>query len=130
MGMFDWVEVEDGVDLPEFEDNEELEDKFQTKDFDSVMTTIKITDNGKLLEEQHDVKIRSDEEMERIKEEEGALAALQGSMKRKHAGWEEKDFHGVMEFYNSEYRYNAKFTDGELEDITLVSKDKWRDKSE
>lgn len=145
MGMYDHVELPEDIDLPGFPDDEDpSEHTWQTKDFHCVMTTYRITEDGRLEEELwHSEEVPKEERpFPDADPEEEPFKALMGSVNRVNDGWEEKDFHGVMNFCtiiyeeapedydpledereNEFYDYEAKFTDGELEEIRRVSRE-------
>lgn len=99
MGMFDDVICE--ASLPD----EYLGKNFQTKDLDCIMAKLKITEDGRLLR----------------------------CLSWRDENWIDLDFHGILNFYTMDtgmyvnrrgwHEYNAKFTDGQLVEITPVSKE-------
>lgn len=135
MGMFDHIICEyplpDGFDLPDAE--------FQTKDLDNTLATYTITADGKLVH--HFAEYEETPESELPVPEMPFIGCL-----RVKAGSEkmvEKDFHGDIYFYGSNIsgsgcgayvteddkpvwsrEYRARFTDGKLTKLTLVS-DAW-----
>jgi len=141
MGMFDYVKCErtlpDGWDLT----NDHV--GLQTKDFDCTMTTIKITEDGRLmiLDFEHEEVPKAER---RYPNDEGLLGMI-GCLRRVNERWRDLSFHGVMSFYGLEdlkddywvastrpdggywqkrYRdhdYEAKFTDGQLVGLTAVT---------
>lgn len=137
MGMFDHVVVEEGVDLPEFPDDAS-EYTWQTKDFDTLnFTTYKITDDGRLLQEEfHYEEVPKEERpYPDADPDEEPLKAMAGRMKKVNDGWTERQYHGIVNFYHAIpidddpidgdrmwWEYDAKFTDGQLENINLTDK--------
>lgn len=126
--MFDSVVLEEGVEVPEVDGIPKR--GWQTKSFERELRTYKITDGGVLLEEQFHY-----EEVPREERENPTKM-----MRRVHDGWKEKQFHGIMHFYqrlpqwspgddtkdvkDSEfYTFRAKFTDGEL--VSIKRDEEW-----
>lgn len=129
MGMFDYIEFEEGIELPEFEEDEPNLG-WQTKEFQSLMRTYRVTEDGKMLEEEFETHYVPEEERPRYNEEiegfENELEKLFGSMRRETTGWTEKNYHGRMRVVGHTddywYQYFLKFTDGRLEGIELSEK--------
>lgn len=118
---------------------------FQTKDFDSVMTTVWITPEGRLMIEDSEWEVVPEDE--RPYPGETGLRSIIGSMRTVNRRWRDLDFHGWFFFYGSEdpsdsktpyyhcngkrvsiegdielppliwHSYRAKFTDGQLIEI-------------
>jgi hypothetical protein len=107
MGMFDWVvcevELPDGFSVAE----DDYSNAFQTKDFDNIMATFKIT-------------------------EEGRLVVSGFGFDNEESTWHEyhlrdgRPFTGEFSFYTAEggatpvgrwHEYVAKFEDGQLQEI-------------
>lgn len=106
MGLFDYIEVEDEIELPK-PDNFELKNlEFQTKSLDCSMSTYIIASDRCLYEERRISPLDEEVEKERKK----------------------IDFHGIIDFGAYEQTdlvdhfidYQAKFTDGVLSDIKLI----------
>jgi hypothetical protein len=128
MGMFDYVQCE--VPLPDGLQPIEL----QTKDFECDMVVHVITKDGRLMMDcGHNEMVPL---MERpywkpewgdsaSAENEHPWEAICGSM-RHVPKYEDASFHGIINFYgrdgdNNWHEYNAKFTDGQLVKIEVVS---------
>ena len=142
MGMIDHVEIEEGVDLPEFP-NDPTQPGWQTKSFQPCdMTVYKITEDGRLLEEEWHLEDVPKEERPYpdADEEKEPFKALAGSMEKVVDGWSEREYHGILNFYDSVvlgegktrldddvqpvwFEYNATFTHGELEDVQRVPRE-------
>jgi hypothetical protein len=89
VGMFDNVICEHA--LPDGYDP--TEEWFQTKDTPTqALDTYKITADGQLLYEEHDVEDRSDPNAT-------GLARLRGMATRVNKRWVPADFHGALRFY-------------------------------
>src|SRR3990167_1568788 len=104
MGMFDDVLCE--APLPDG-----YEGEFQTKDLECTLTTYKITTEGRLLSREYEW-------------EDNAEAPL--GFWRVAKSWSDIGYHGFLNFYGSDDEGNwdendAKFTDGDLIEITLSS---------
>lgn len=123
MGMFDYISIESKVNLP-IPENFDLNLKtfeFQTKSLDNAMLLYTIANDGFLYQENY---------IEPVKTTEKNI--IVGKPLRKKV-----DFHGVIEFgaYHStdtidySLEYEAKFTDGALQSIKLLSYDKYEHKS-
>jgi hypothetical protein len=135
MGMFDYVRCD--VPLPDGEQWGEQD--LQTRDFEygdigASMTTYHITAEGRLL--------RLDREMEWIPPDEPVdtssrslihLLASFGTEREVSRTWVDVEHHGYLRFYGSKtdpiqfrsdvlrwHEYKAKFTDGQLIEITLI----------
>jgi hypothetical protein len=128
MGLFDTVELYDGVHLPEYpEAVTPAEDvDWQTKGIDRPsMTTFRITADGRLLEEEWHFEEVSPEDRSyanRKDVKEGDLRYMAGSLKRVHDGWSERDdYHGRFQIthsfdaLDSLVSYELTFTHGRLE---------------
>jgi hypothetical protein len=122
MGMFDYIRCE--VSLPDGW----LPGELQTKDFDCEMVTHVITKDGRLMLERIDETHLVPKE-ERPYPNDDGLLGMCGSI-RTVTSLRDSNFHGVANFYGSEgtpntpdyhwHEYNAKFTDGNLQEIVLV----------
>ena len=128
MGLFDTVELYDGVHLPEYPDAvtpaEDVD--WQTKGIDRPrMTTFRITADGRLLEEEWHTETVPPEDRPYAGSddvEEGDFLYMAGSLERVHDGWIERDeYHGRFEITRSFealdtlVRYQVTFTHGQLE---------------
>ena len=122
--MFDYVECE--IDLPDGVKPEDLAYSFQTKAFDNVMTTFRITKEGRLF--------FSDMEWERVGEYDPGWTKPKGTKIPKYEvvkeDWVEwhtnrgTPFHGEFNFYTSTedgiwHEYTAIFNHGQLEAIVV-----------
>ena len=127
MGMFDYIRCD--VPLPDGAERSEL----QTKDFDCEMVTHIISKDGRLmLDRGHNEMVPlMDRPMWKAEwgdseaaQKEHAVDALCGCMRRVPK-YEDANYHGLVNFYGSDkgnvwHEYNAKFTDGQLVEISLV----------
>ena len=132
MGMFDYVRLEDGldIDLPGF-DGDPTSVDWQTKTFRRpLMEVYKITMDGRLFKEEVHYKTVPEEERPRYDEELGGFESewmrMVGSERKVHEGWTDTAYHGILEFHNhidgEGFAYEAKFTDGDLVEITRVNR--------
>lgn len=123
MGMFDYITVENKVILPlplDF-DMDLKTFEFQTKSLDRAMFLYTIGNDGFLYQENYIESVESTEK-----------TVVVGKALRKKI-----DFHGMIEFgaYHTtdlidySLEYEAKFTDGVLQGIKLLSFDKYEHKS-
>lgn len=132
MGLFDHVRIEDGLDiaLPEFDGDPTTID-WQTKTFSfPMMDVYKITMNGRLFTE--DAHYESVPEEERPGDDEAGGGVNEGwqkgweSRRKVHDGWTDTEYHGILEFHHyaddESYAYEAKFTDGDLVEISRVER--------
>lgn len=146
MGMFDYIRCE--VPLPDGWQPDEL----QSKDFDCEMVVHVISKDGRLMLDRGHNEAVPLLERPRWKAEWGvseeaqkahSLEALLGCLRRVEK-YEDANFHGVVNFYGAErvgheaadgwgppgrpiytrHEYNARFTDGQLVGIELVSGDR------
>src|SRR3990170_70967 len=116
MGMFDNVKCE--VPLPDG-----YSALFQTKDLDNMLTTYKISEEGRLLKTLYELQ----------EDDEAPLGRWLVGI-----GWEDTNFHGVLRFYDYDHaglppaaphdpsrwhEYSAKFTDGQLAEIVVAPKE-------
>jgi hypothetical protein len=128
MGLFDTVELYDGVHLPEYPKAvtpaEDVD--WQTKGIDRPsMTTFRITADGRLLKEEYHTEEVPPEDRpyaDREDVEEGDLRYMAGSLRRVHDGWIERgDYHGRFQIthsfdaLDSLLTYEVTFTHGRLE---------------
>ena len=129
MGMYDYVELEPGVELPDF-DGDPTDVEWQTKTFPQpCMVVYRITTDGDLLEEDAEYDVVPEEERPHYNEDIGGFEeewhAAFGMLRKERHGWDRREYHGILEFHGSYddhlHRFEAKFTDGELEEITRVA---------
>lgn len=128
MGLFDTVELYDGVHLPEYPDAvtpaEDVD--WQTKGIDRPsMTTFRITADGCLLEEEwhtEDVPPEDRPYADRDDVDEGDFLYMAGCRNRVRDGWIERDdYHGrfkikrSFEELDSLVTYQVTFIHGRLE---------------
>lgn len=107
MGMFD--EVHCKFPLPEYDGD----GNFQTKDFDCLMDSYTITEDGRLvLEQAHYEHVPLEDRP--YPNGPGFLEML-GCLRRVVDGMVDTDFHGDMEFYDSKNYFRARFTEGKLQ---------------
>jgi hypothetical protein len=133
MGLFDTVELYDGVHLPEYPDAvtpaEDID--WQTKGIDRPsMTTFRITADGRLLKEEYHTEEVPPEDRpyaDRDDVEEGDFRYMAGSLNRVHDGWIERgDYHGRFQIAHSFealdflVTYEVTFTHGRLEGFERV----------
>lgn len=135
MGMYDTVEIEEGVELPEF-DHDPSTVGWQTKDIGHpIMREFRITEDGRLL--RHEVRTEeTDEPMEWTEEGEGPTLYEHEVVDET---WVDHNQHGSFEFHTGVgpdggdmqspdvdeytwYSYEARFTEGELDEIVLLQK--------
>jgi hypothetical protein len=137
--MFDCIVVE--YPLPD--SGASVVREWQTKTFpDPWLENYKISSDGRLLRQRFRIEDRSNP-----KYEIGSFERLEGSMTRIHEGWDDTNFHGILNFYGDAnsgeiheisfrpdtfgqdllhptpvewFEYNAKFTDGQLVSIERV----------
>jgi len=120
MGLFNWLLIEDGVELPKFNGEKE---RWQTKDMDDLlMDNYKITSDGRLFHESYETYTVPKEERPHPDANEGSIEAMAGSMGTKNHEWVDIEYHGTLEFHgvvdDDLHSFVAKFTDGELEEIS------------
>ncbi|WP_436903627.1 hypothetical protein [Halovenus halobia] len=133
MGLFDIVELYDGVHLPNYPDGvappEEV--NWQTKGIDRpCMNTFKITADGRLLEKEWHAEPVPPEERPYADDEdvdEDDFRYYVGMMKRIHDGWTEREsYHGRFQItesfdaVDSLVRYQVTFTHGSLDGFERV----------
>lgn len=109
MGMFDYIRVE--VLLPDR--TEVINEQFQTKSFENVMTEYVISENGELYEERW--------EFEWIEDDGHFLKGYLQKVKESYHRVYLTDYHGDVIFYGNKPKsdrvwrdYYARFTDGGL----------------
>ncbi|GGI95313.1 hypothetical protein GCM10008995_01830 [Halobellus salinus] len=128
MGLFDTVELDDDVHLPEYlEGITPAEDvDWQTKSIDRpTMTTFRITADGRLLEEEwHTEAVPPEDRPYASRDDVGEddFRYMAGSLNRVHNGWIERDdYHGRFKLTHSFedletlVMYQVTFTHGQLE---------------
>lgn len=113
MGMFDHIRCE--VPLPDGFVGDPL---FQTKDFERVLATHAIRDDGLYVDDGHYVTVPK-AERPNPDAEEGTLEDLKGSLRWVPNLARHPEAHGLIIFYGYDaagkrHEYEAKFTDGEL----------------
>ena len=87
--------------------------EYQTKDFDCLLTKYKISDEGRLLEEEGGLELIPEEKR----------TSKFGFAEWIHKGWKDTNYHGMLNFYSysgvkeTSIEYLAKFTDGTLVEI-------------
>lgn len=117
------VELDD-IPLPEF-DGDPNDVEWQSKTFDDAfcLERVRITADGRLL--------REDARYEEVPLEDRPHPdeyPMLGSMNKVTEGWTDAEYHGIFHFYASVddewYAYDAKFTDGDLEAIERVDRDR------
>lgn len=123
MGMFDYITFENKVDLPVPENfNMDLKTfEFQTKSLDNCLYLYTIGNDGFLYQENYIESVESTEK-----------TVVVGKPLRKKV-----DFHGMINFgayhitdlIDYSLEYEAKFTDGVLQSIKLLSFDKYTHQS-
>lgn len=123
MGMFDNI-VCDRI-MPDGLDGSEVE--FQTKDFDNEMDVITITTDGRLKRDLWHYEDTSKDKLPYPDAKPGSWQSICGIITRV-VDKEDVDmnFHGTFYFYASDkdkkwHEYIAKFTDGNLVEITVAS---------
>jgi hypothetical protein len=145
MGMFDYIIIEEGIDLPKFpEDKDHTELEWQTKDIGRPsMRTYKITEDRKLLrKEVEKAKMTPEEQRERAREEgyesweeweqnEDTFGPIETwKYKVVDEWWVDHNMHGSFEFHASTSRvegfedfywsYEARYTKGKLQEIVFL----------
>lgn len=109
MGMFDWVNLHESIELPNFPEDGDRD--FQTKDFACTLGEYKINEDGRLLRKRYaDVR----------KNNQSPPSRSLISIFRDGKDWDDMDFEGYLEIYSFDGLYNLYFEDGALEDIELV----------
>ena len=121
MGLYDRVHVYESIDLPEF-DGDRTGVKWQTKDFGRTMTDYVIRADGRLY--------KADREYEKHETDEDEFAPF--TLEQVDEKWVDMGYHGIFRFYRSVddewVEFEAKFTDGELVQITRESRKSRRDR--
>jgi len=122
MGMFDYLKIS-ASKLPLSDEERQIIDDsiiWQTKDFDCILTTVEITDEGKLR--YLDIEYDWDDNAK------GGLHQLTGQlggMVEKERKWKDIEYHGYIMFYDIVkgigYKFKAKFTNGILVGIERIN---------
>ena len=121
MGMYDYLKIKtDKLPLTD-EEKSELGDNpdWQTKDFECILSTAEITDDGKLrfLWFRYEWDENAESALSKYTNRKGALVT-------RDEEWIDIQKHGYVNFYTSVegkwYEFNAKFTDGKLTGIERV----------
>lgn len=120
MSMFDYIRCE--VPLPDGFEGTPL---FQTKDFECVLATHAIREDGLYLDDGHYETVPKAERTH-PNAEEGTLEGLKGSLRWVPNPVLHREAHGVINFYGNDaagkwHEYKAKFTDGQLVGIKVWS---------
>lgn len=131
MALYNRLTFEDGFDgaFPDIGANP-FNITWQTKSITRhkpMMENYKITANRRLFKEEVEYESVPEEERPGYNEEIGGFEneseRFRGSREKIHQCWSDTEYHGTFEFHrtiNGEYvSLNAKFTDGELVEITL-----------
>ena len=121
MGLYDYLKIS-ASKLPLSDEEKQIindDTIWQTKDFDCMLTTVEITNEGKVR--YLDIEYDWDDNAKR-----GLylLTGQLGGMVEKEKKWIDIEYHGFIMFGNTVdgigYRFKAKFTDGILIDIERV----------
>ena len=116
MGMYDRVHVYKSIELPEF-DGDHSEITWQTKDFGRTLTDFEIRADGRLY--------MADPTYETSETDEDEFRPF--NTEKVDEKWFDIEYHGIFRFYKSfddEWvEFEAKFTDGELVQITRESRE-------
>ena len=128
MGLYDHVELEEGLTLPSYPEEAPSPDavNWQTKDIDRpLMATFRITTDGRLLKEEcHYEEVPPEERPYADNEDvdENDFRYFVGMRRKVHDGWiERRDYHGRFRMIASVDRvdglleYRVTFTHGRLE---------------
>lgn len=121
MGMYDNLKINSNK-LP-LSDSEKISigdnPDWQTKDFECILSTAEITDEGRLRF--LTLKYGWDKDAESAMSK---LTGKKGALITKDEKWIDIQHHGYINFYSTIndiwYEFNAKFTDGILVEITRV----------
>lgn len=144
MGLYDIIELENEITLPKFKG--EINDvEWQSKDVQGrpFMATYKITNDGRLMEQKVSKRPMTDEEIkeranqagydswDEWEQDEAALGPIDSwKQVTDEVWWEDCNQHGSFEMHALTYEgeestywsYEVRFTDGELDEIILLSK--------
>lgn len=133
MGVHSRLTFEDGLDIdfPEI-GADPFEITWQSKSImmrrNSLMRNFKVTAEGRLFREESESERVPEEERPRYDEEIGGfeteIERSFGARRKISHGWSDTDYHGTFHFYRNidgeHVRFEAKFTDGQLEKITRI----------
>lgn len=146
MGMYDYVIIEEGVDLPKFpEDKNHTEIEWQSKDINyPSLSTYKITEDRRLLRKEIEKRELTEDELDEKARKNGyksweawekADTNIDEPLPtRKYTvedeWWADHNMHGSFEFHASTSRiegfedffwsYEARYTKGELQEIEFL----------
>ena len=121
MGLYDYLKISANKLPLSNKERQIINDSiiWQTKDFGCILTTVEITNEGKVR--YLDIEYDWDDNVK------GGLYQLTGQlggMVAKGSKWKDIEYHGFIMFGNtindSRYRFKAKFTDGILVNIERV----------
>lgn len=130
MGLSDRIELPEKYELPGFRgDPSKVEWKSKDVKGHPDRTVYRITEDGRLLEEQWHYDEVPEEERPMYDEDIGGFEdewhQAFGMLDKITEGWEElADYHGDIRFYarrdDTRYEFKARFSYGELDEITRV----------
>lgn len=125
MGMFDDVRCErvmpDGYDA-------RGRVAFQSKDFECQMVEYRISGEGRMLQPIYRCEDVPKAGRPYPNAEDGTLQSIYGSVRTVYEKWHDMNYHGIVNFYTYDsdgkgggtwHGYNAKFTEGQLVEITM-----------
>ena len=121
MGLYDYLKIS-ASKLPLSDEEKQIINNsiiWQTKDFDCILTTVEITDEGKVryLDVEYDWDDNAKGSLYHLNGQLGAMVA-------KEQNWIDIPYHGFIMFGKTVngigYRFKAKFTDGILVNIERV----------
>lgn len=124
MGLRDRVQVVEGVDLPNFPGDPTAID-WQTRDLAGLLETYRLTPDGRLekLEQEHVEERRSDSDDPETYDH--ARGSLRRQTRVVDEEWVDTERHGTFAFYanvdDTRWRYEARFTDGSLDEFVLLA---------
>lgn len=149
MGMIDTVIIDSKITLPDFpKELNHANIRWDTKSLLQELRSFRISSEGRLLMKKQDRREMTKEERERYAKDKGydSWEELKNSSRydpmRKYITenerWVDCNYHGVFEFhskvgdngYDTYFSYEAKFSDGDLDDITFLGdrfSDSWKD---
>ncbi len=127
MGLYDTIQFPEGFEL-EGLDGDPSEYEWQTKSIGRPdMTTYRLTEDGRLLEEQWHYEEVPEEQRPYYgddKWDEDDFYKAVGCLNRIHDGWEDTELHGNIRCCKTTDEgwrdYHLKFTDGELVNIVRM----------
>lgn len=144
MGLFDYVEIDTNIELPEFP-GEPQDLEWQSKTINApLMDTYKISNDGRLLKKKQEKRKMTEDEIRKKANEHGfesweewensdntfgPLDNWKYTVKNEY--WIDQNRHGSFEFHassrhikenddNTFWSYEARFTDGDLDGIILL----------